>query len=510
MVIGRWLWPGRASAALAFGLGAVVALGQVPFCLQLLALPALCGFLWLLAREVTPSRAFAVGLFAGAGHFAVALNWIVQPFFVDPWTHGWMAPFAVVLLAFGLGLFWATAAALSVRLTKPGLWRLVALVCSFALADLARGHILTGFPWALFGHLALDTPAEQWAALIGGYGLGFVVLALAALPVAAPRAGTAAAFLLLIGAVLWGYQRQGLEAGPAPGGVVRIIQPAIAQSLKWDPVEARANFDILLNLSQTPSKGTAPDLALWPETAVPFLIEEGTGAALAIGSLPMPVAAGYQRVEGEGERAWNSLAIFGPGGRISQNYDKIHLVPFGEYIPFGDLVFRLTGLRAFAAQQGFGYTAGEAARLVDFGAGLGRARVLICYEAIFPEEFATAERPAWILQITNDAWFGTLTGPYQHFAQARLRAIEQGLPLVRVANTGVSAVVSATGQVVTDVSGAPAYADMGAQAVMDVALPGALPMPLYARMGDWPLLILLLAGLAAAGLRGRAHISLEK
>lgn len=510
MVIGRWLWPGRASAALAFGLGAVVALGQVPFGLQLLALPALSGLLWLLAREVTPSRAFATGLFAGAGHFALALNWIVQPFFVDPWTHGWMAPFAVLFLAFGLGLFWAAAAALSVRLTGLGNYRLLALVTTFALADLARGHVLTGFPWALFGHLALDTPAEQWAALIGGYGLGAVVLGLAALPVAAPRAGSLAAVLLLAGAVFWGNQRQGLEVGPAPGGVVRIIQPAIAQSLKWDPVEARANFDILLNLSQNPAKGDSPDLALWPETAVPFLIEEGTGAALAMGALPMPVAAGYQRVDGGSERAWNALAIFGPGGSISQSYDKIHLVPFGEYIPFGDLVFRLTGLRAFAAQQGFGYTAGTEARLVDFGAGLGRGRVLICYEAIFPEEFATAERPSWILQITNDAWFGTLTGPYQHFAQARLRAIEQGLPLVRVANTGVSAVVSARGQVVTDVTGAPAYADMGQRAVMDVALPGALPMPLYARIGDWPLLILLLAGLATAALLGRSYNALEK
>jgi apolipoprotein N-acyltransferase len=222
-----------------------------------------------------------------------------------------------------------------------------------------------------------------------------------------------------------------------------------------------------------------------------------------MGSLGLPVAAGYQRVEGE--RAWNSLAIFGPGGSIGQSYDKIHLVPFGEYIPFGDLAFRLFGLRAFAAQQGFGYTAGQEARLVDFGPGLGPARVLICYEAIFPEEVGTPGRPGWLLQITNDAWFGTLTGPYQHLALARLRAIEQGLPLVRVANTGVSAVVTATGQVAADTAGQPALMGMGVRGIVDAALPGALPPPPYARTGDLPLVLVLLAGLVLAGLAGRGR-----
>lgn len=497
MAVRRWFWPGREPAALAFGLGAVVALGQVPFGLQVLALLALCGLLHLLSREAVAPRAFALALFAGAGHFALALNWIVNPFFVDPWTHGWMAPFAVVLLAFGLGLFWAGAVALAAWLTGPGRRRLLALVTALALADLLRGHVFTGFPWALFGHIPLDTPAEQLAALVGGYGMGALVLVLAALPLAWPRAGTAGALAAVAAILFWGHARQELETGPPPGGVVRLVQPAVVQSLKWDPQEARATFDGLLELTVILPEGAAPDLAIWPETAVPFLLTEGEGAALAMGSLGLPVAAGYQRVEGE--RAWNSLAIFGPGGSIGQSYDKIHLVPFGEYIPFGDLVFRLFGLRAFAAQQGFGYTAGEKARLVDFGPGLGPARVLICYEAIFPEEVGTPDRPFWLVQVTNDAWFGTRTGPYQHFALARLRAIEQGLPLVRAANTGISAVVTATGQVATDTTGAPALLGMGARGVVDAALPGALPPPLYVRTGDLPLLLMLLAGLGLAG-----------
>lgn len=503
----RRLWPGRGKVALAFALGVAIALGQVPFGLQIVALPALCGLLALLSREATAARSFTMALFAGAGHFALALNWIVLPFLVDPWAYGWMAPFAVVLLSFGLALFWGLAAALAAALAAPGRWRLLALVAGLSLADLARGNVLTGFPWAVFGHIPLDTPAEQLGALVGGYGMGAILLALAALPLAWPRAGTAAA-VLTIGAVLfWGHQRQGLEAGPPPGGTIRLVQPAIAQSLKWDPQAARANFDGLLALTVlgAGAQMPPPDLAIWPETAVPYLLTAGEGAAATMGAMGVPLAAGFQRVEQDGGRAWNSVALFGPGGTIEQPYDKVHLVPFGEYIPMGDLAFRLFGLRAFAAQQGAGYTAGEEARLMDFGPGLGLARPLICYEAIFPEEIGTAQRPGWLLQITNDAWFGTLTGPWQHFAQARLRAIEQGLPLVRVANTGVSAVVSATGQVVADVSGARALLGMDTRGVIDAALPGALPPPLYARTGDLPLVLLLLAGLFLAAMAGRGR-----
>ena len=507
MRLRRWLWPGRGKAALAFALGVAIALGQVPFGLQIVALPALCGLLALLSRETTAARGFAVALFAGAGHFALALNWIVQPFFVDPWTYGWMAPFAVMLLSFGLALFWGLAAAGAATLAAPGRWRLLALVTGLALADLARGHVFTGFPWALFGHIPLDTPAEQLGALVGGYGMGAILLALAALPLAWPRAGTATAVLTIAAVTFWGHQRQGLETGLPPGGTVRLVQPAIAQSLKWDPQVARANFDGLLALTVldndplTPS----PDLAIWPETAVPYLLTEGEGPAASMGAMNVQLAAGFQRVEPGSDRAWNSIALFGPRGSIEQPYDKIHLVPFGEYIPMGDLAFRLFGLRAFAAQQGAGYTPGTEARLMDFGPRLGLARPLICYEAIFPEEIGTDRRPGWLLQITNDAWFGTLTGPWQHFAQARLRAIEQGLPLVRVANTGVSAVVSATGQVVTDVTGAPALLEMGTRGVIDAVLPGALPPPFYARTGDLPLVLLLLAGLILAALAGRGR-----
>ncbi|MBP9181886.1 MAG: apolipoprotein N-acyltransferase [Fuscovulum sp.] len=492
MAAARWGWPGRSRLALAGLLGLGVGLGQAPFGLWPLALLALAGLLQLIRRAGSVAAGAWVALFAGAAQFALVLSWIVQPFFVDPWRHGWMAPFALVLMAFGMALFWAGAAALALRAR----WPLMALAVALPLADLLRGHLFTGFPWALFGHIPLGSPLEQLAALVGGYGVGALVVAAAALPLAAPRVGTGLVLAAGVAAFVWGQARQSAPAAAAPGGIVRLVQPNVPQTLKWDPDEARATFDGLLDLTVAPPAGAVPGLAIWPETAVPFLIEEGSGAALAMGSLGLPVAAGYQR--SLGDRAWNSLGIFGPGGSIAQSYDKVHLVPFGEYVPAGDLLYRLFGLRAFAAQVGAGYSAGEDARLIDFGPGLGPARPLICYEAIFPEEIATDSRPGWLLQVTNDAWFGTLTGPYQHFALARLRAIEQGLPLVRVANTGISAVVDARGQVVADTLGAPAMLGLGQRGAIDVALPGALPSPPYARLGDWPLVALLLGGLVLA------------
>jgi apolipoprotein N-acyltransferase len=482
-------WPGRGLAGLCFVIGVVVGMGQPPLPLQPLALLALAWLLHLLCKAPGPAAAFWMALAAGAGNFALSLNWIVNPFFVDPLTHGWMAPFALALMSLGLALFWAVAAALAAKAR----WRLPALVLALAAADLLRGHVFTGFPWSLFGHIPLGTPAEQLGALVGGYGMGLLVLALAALPVALRWFGGAAMLAAVLAAVFWGMSRQSIPDQGGTAAILRVVQPNIAQSIKWDPDVARQNFDRLLDLTVSPAKGPSPVLAVWPETSVPFLVREGEGAALVMGSLGLPVAAGFQR--SDGNRVWNSLAIFGPGGTVEQAYDKIHLVPFGEYLPMGDLLYDLFGLNAFAAEEGFSYSTGTAAQLMDFGPGLGLARPLICYEAIFPEEVGTVHRPAWLLQVTNDAWFGTLTGPHQHFAQARLRAIEQGLPLVRASNTGISAVIDARGRVATDTNGEPAILGMGMAGVIDAPLPPALSMPPYARFGDWPLIALLIAGL---------------
>jgi apolipoprotein N-acyltransferase len=209
----------------------------------------------------------------------------------------------------------------------------------------------------------------------------------------------------------------------------------------------------------------------------------------------VPVALGVQR--SEGLRYFNSLAVIGPDAVPRAVYDKFHLVPFGEYIPFGDLAARF-GLSAFAAQAGNGYTAGPGAALLDLG-DLGRVQPLICYEAVFPQDLrAVPARPDWLLQATNDAWFGQLSGPWQHLAQARMRAIEMGLPLARAANTGISAMIDARGRVV-------AALGLDRAGVVDADLPAALPVTPYARLGDLPVLLVLIGAMGAlAAVRRKA------
>lgn len=458
-----------------------MALGHAPFGAWHLGFPALVGFVWLVARVPQSGAVMWLALFGGAGYFAASLNWLVEPFLVDAPVYGWMAPFALVGMAFGLALFWAVAAAVSFRAKDRALGFAVAL----AAVELARGYVLTGFPWALIGHIWIETPVAQVAAWVGPSGLTLLTTLAAALVL---RRG---AGLVLI-AVAWGYGLWAL-AQPMPpdrAALVRLVQPNAEQSMKWDPDQAQIFMDRLLSLTAT---RPAPDLVIWPETALPYLLERhpelpGFLAATAGGA---QLAFGMQRLDGD--RGFNTLALMNAAGVITQSYDKHHLVPFGEYVPYGDLAFEWFGIRAFAAQVGNGYSAGTGPKLLDFGPKLGRALPLICYEAVFPQDLRGTERPDWLLQVTNDAWFGSFSGPFQHADQARLRAIEQGLPLVRVANTGVTAVYDARGRVVSALE----FQKMGA---MTLALPGALTATFYAKWGELPVL-LLLAGLGLAAIR---------
>ena len=471
--------PGWAALALAFVTGAVIAVGQAPLGWWWLALPALA----LVIRQVARGGRGAVWLawFAGAGHYAAALNWIVEPFLIAPEVHGWMAPFAVVFLCFGLALFWAVAAFVGARGPWPGMGFAVAL----GAAELARGYVLTGFPWAALGHVWVDHAPMQVAALVGPSGLTLLTLLVSGLVALWRPMPVVAGTALLVALFAYGLWREVQLAPAAQGAVLRLVQPNAEQGLKWEPEQARVFFERQLDFTMA---GARPDLVIWPETAVPYLLEDYPEVAARIGAAGRgrPVAVGIQRVEGW--RFWNSLAVIGPEGRVAQHYDKHHLVPFGEYIPFGDVMHDWFGLVAFAAQQGNGYSAGPGPAVLDLGDGLGKVLPLICYEAVFPQVLRGApERADWILQITNDAWFGEWTGPYQHLAQAQLRAVEQGLPFVRVANTGVSALIDARGRVVDSLP-------LGEEGYLDVVLPGALAAPPYARWGEVPVL-LLLAGL---------------
>lgn len=493
-------WPGWSLTGLAFGLGAVMAAGQAPLGFWRLALLALAAALLLIARAKTPGQAAWLGLFLGGGHFILALSWIVEPFLIEPEVYAWMIPFVLVLLPFGLGLFWAGAAGAAHRLGRnmpqTVLWFALLLTC----AEIARGYVFTGFPWAMIGHIFIDTPIAQTAAYAGAGGLTLLALGLMAVPVAFGWRWIGVPILSVFFLTFWGDD---LRSPPYPErpAIVRLVQPNAEQSLKWDPARARDHLQTLLDLSQADGPTRRPDLVVWPETSVPYLLNDNDELLRVIGRAGQgaPLAIGIQRLEGN--RGFNSMAVIDPAGKVVQLYDKHHLVPFGEYIPFGDLAFDLFGLSAFAAQQGAGYSAGPGAVVLDLGPTLGSILPLICYEAVFPQDLRSASRTGlgradWILQITNDAWFGKLTGPWQHLAQARLRAIEQGLPLLRAANTGVSAVIDARGRVVAEIP-------LGMGAFVDAALPPALPPTPYARFGDWPLL-LLLAGLGAALLIWRA------
>lgn len=478
----RQSWPGARAAGLAFAAGALAALGHAPLYFWPLTLAGLAALIRLVAT--TPRGAGWLGLAGGAGYGALVLMWIVEPFLIEPETYGWMAPFALAFMALGLGAFWAVAAlaARALPMRHPAL----AFALTLTAVEYLRGHILTGFPWGMPGHVWISTPVAQLGAFVGPTGLTLGLLSVAAALASLRWPAVVSAGLGL--AAAWGFGLWTL-AQPMPAdraATLRLVQPNAEQALKWEPTQARRFFDRLLASTSAPPR---PDLVIWPETALPYLLERNPELAprIAAAANGAPVALGLQREKGL--RFWNSLTVIEPDGQIGQSYDKQHLVPFGEYIPLGDLAFRLFGIRAFAAREGAGYTAGEGPKLIDFGPRMGRALPLICYEAVFPQDVnAAPERPDWLLQITNDAWFGTRSGPFQHADQARLRAIEQGLPLVRVANTGVTAVYDARGR-------ALAALPFGTNGYLDAALPGPLPATAFSRFGEAPVLVLL-AGLA--------------
>jgi len=466
----------------AFALGLLAATGQAPLGFWWLSVPALAVLTALVATAPGPRGGADRALWGGTAYFALALSWIVEPFLVDAARHGWMAPFAVLFLSFGLALFWAVAGALA-HFGRPAT---LMFAVALAATEYLRGHVLTGFPWAIPGQVWTDTPVAQGAAVLGADGLTLLTTLVAGFA-AMGRLGGLQIAVVLTGLAWGGGQARLGSAEPADRDVtLRLVQPNTPQDIKWDETVARSLFDRLLTMTSAPGDGPAPDLVIWPETAVPYLLDTSPRAVAEIAAAggAAPVAVGIQRSDGA-LRYFNSLAFIGPEGQIAGLYDKHHLVPFGEYMPFGDTLRNWFGITGLAAAEGHGYSAGPGPQVIDLGGKLGRVLPLICYEAVFPGiPRAVAERPDWLLQVTNDAWFGTLSGPYQHLEQARLRAIEQGLPMIRVANTGVSAVIDAKGRIRASMA-------LGTAGVLDRALPPALSPTLFARWGDWPLLLLL-------------------
>jgi apolipoprotein N-acyltransferase len=478
--------------------GALAALGQAP----LIWVPALFAGLalaiWLWASAEHPKKAALIGWAFGVGHFAVALLWIVEPFMIEPEIYGWMAPFALVFMAAGLALFWGGAFALAQWIApRNGAVPALVLASSLAGAELLRAYVFTGFPWAMPVHGLIGGWMAQTTALWGVHGLQWLLMSLVALLVLT-RSGLLKALCVASLALFLVPLPASTEKPGVDAPVVRLIQPNATQKLKWDPEMARTFFDRQVRFS---AEGSAsgrqrPDLIVWPETAVPILLEDADEMLAYIGhAAGAPVLLGIQRYEGM--RLMNSAVLLGPDGKQRALYDKHHLVPFGEYVPFGDFMARF-GIYGFAASEGQGYSGGPGPALMDFGPHLGMGLPLICYEAVFAQDVnAAPARPDFLVQITNDGWFGEISGPYQHLVQARFRAIEQGLPMVRVANTGVSAMIDAEGRVTAEIA-------LNTAGWIDAPLPAAKPETLYARIGDAPVAFLILFSLISAlGLRRR-------
>lgn len=462
-------WQVRGTAALC-GLG--LAAGSAPFSFPWLVFVAVPVLAWLMGRARSIRDGAAIGWWCGIAYFAASMNWIVAPFFVEPERHAWMSPFALVLLAIGLGLFWAVAFGLATRF--DGRARIVAMVIWWTFAEFARAHVLTGFPWGQISYGWSATPIFQHLAYLGPHGLTFATLLVASLPALVGR-GLGAGLVVVITAVAWIGGAARMQPVADTDLTVRLVQPNAPQDQKWDPAMVRLFWERGLSLTES---GEVPDVVIWPETSVPFLWEEEPNgrARMIRAARGAHLIAGHRRWAEDGLR--NALVHVDGSGTQVAAYDKHHLVPFGEYVPLGNLAARF-GIHGLAANDGVGFAAGPGPRIIA-PPDIPPYLPLICYEAIFPGLAQVGDaRPAWLLHLTNDAWFGRFSGPYQHLVQARARAIEQGLPLARAANTGVSAMIDPYGRLAGNIA-------LNTAGALDAALPVAIAPPPYTRTGEAP------------------------
>lgn len=473
----------RALAA-AFGLGLLGALAYPPVYALPVLLLSLPGLLVLAGAAPGCRRAAVIGLFWGWGNFAGGLYWLTHAILTDVARFWWLVPLAVPALSLPLGLFIAIPVAIA-RLAPAGWARVMVFSGGWVLSELARGVVLTGFPWNLMGSVWAFAPISlQGAAWLGVQGLSLVTVLVACSPLLGWRAMAGGGGLLAAFGV-FGWLRLA-EPPPAPRDVtLLLIQANITQDLKWRP-EARAMIlERYLTITREAAERAAAGMpaghrlvVLWPESAVPFLIADDEEVRqLVADALPdgATLLTGTVRAEFDenrrARRIFNSLIALDHTATVRGVYDKAHLVPFGEYMPLqGLLPIRL-------AAGGMDFTAGPGVRTLDVP-GLPPFGPLVCYEVIFPAEVVGETRPEWLVNVTNDAWYGISAGPYQHLATARLRAVEEGLPLVRVAQTGVSAVFDAYGREMGRIP-------LGETGVLQAQLPGPIAATPYSRFGLW-------------------------
>jgi apolipoprotein N-acyltransferase len=483
--------------ATAFALGALMTLSMPPvgaFYLLLLCVP---GVIWLARAGTTKKDAFLTGWAFGTGYFIFGLYWVSVALFVDIASFWWVLPLSAIAGPAVLALFYALIPLLAWRYRKHEAIHALMMVCGWSLIEWIRGHVLTGFPWNLPGytwHMIL--PLMQTNALVGIYGLTLLTLLWAIMPVLALTPQKKLVPLLMasfVAAAIGGMARIYLHpVAQFDKYTVRIVQPNIRQSLKWDRDEAERNFRHHLELTAAPAPAPIT-FVIWPETAVTTDLQNDPEAAHALSrALPAGSTAlvGNLRHPGQ-DLFYNGIIALDKNAKVLGTYDKHHLVPFGEYIPLRRYL-NLTPIANGIAMIGdFSRGSGVATLHLD---GLPRPSPLICYEAIFPGEVASRDdRPDWLLNVTNDAWYGKTAGPHQHFESTRVRAVEEGLPLVRSANTGISGTIDPLGRVI-------GIKKLGETGIVDTILPRPLPPTPYAKFGDriFFLMLLILAVIGEA------------
>jgi apolipoprotein N-acyltransferase len=505
----------RHLAAILLGVVAVAALPPVDLAPMLIV--AFVGLVWLEDGSADLRQSFTLGWSFGFGFFVAGIYWLGAALLVDAAQFWWLVPFAVLGVPAGLALFIGAALWLDhlicQRLSLGGAVRVLVLAACWGGAEWLRGHVLTGFPWNLLGYIwAGGFPGGlavlQATAYVGIYGLSLLTVLAAALPACLGdltgkrRAGPLAAVVIIAALAGGGALRLAGDKGAVvPDLELRLVQPSIPQTLKNDPVADAASFRRLLALSAAPA-AVPPKLLIWPEAGAPPFLERNPAERRAIAATLAPGAialVGTVRTDPPPEQPqhiWNSLEAIDSTGRVLASYDKSHLVPFGEYVPLRSVlpINKITpGTMDFSS--------GDGPHTLAL-AGVPPFSPLICYEVIFPGAVVDEDdRPQWLLNITNDAWYGFTSGPFQHLAIARVRAVEEGLPLVRDGNNGISAVFDPYGRI-------REHLDLDAIGVLDVALPRPLPPTLYGSIGDGAfagMVGLLLVFAAARGWRRRTR-----
>ena len=483
--------------------GALSILGLAPFHYPIMFLLGFSIVLYLLECSRTKKQLFLTGWSYGFGYFTCGLYWIANALYIDIAKWWWLLPFALIGLPFVLSFFYGFAGLAVYRFKHNALSLAIAAAISFSIFEFLRGHLFTGFPWNLSAYIWMDTPISQSLSWLGAYGLSFITFLIAGLFYALKniKKQKASQILFMLCIVIFSVSfalGKYIESTPAisqdRATRIMVVQPNIAQKDKWQQDKQEENLETLISLSK-PDQGHSddqdPDLIIWPETAITYEKDDikthlssklkeilAPGQVLISGVLDVE----HSSTDPTQSRFYNALIVTDASGEVLSQYNKHHLVPFGEYVPFRNIL-------------SFGPIAQALSTTGDFSAGDGLKTIhtfhtsfspLICYEVIFPRKSIAANgtRPQFLLNITNDAWYGDSTGPHQHLAISRARAIETGLPVVRVAGTGISAMINSNGQVLHDIA-------LNTAGSFTADLPQPKAQTIYTTYKEWPFFIIM-------------------